>query len=206
MARRPRSTPPLRAHERPVRSWGDRPRRLGSPQPRLGEQPARPRARLGQPAIRPEAGLAGAAAAVYVSNGAVVAATVEQAAAFLDVWAGCRPWSSHRERTAWAAGLWVLASTPRRRPLAAAPARSPNWMPKWTRAPGMQVCDPSRAHTGPSKTASTGYVRFGSRSTVQLVRCSGRPHEGTHGLRCFSAWWSSARPVGVTGLPYDGDL
>lgn len=60
-------------------------------------------------AIRPEACLAGAAAAVYPSHGSVVATTVEQTAVFLDVWAGCRPWSADRDRTAWAAGLWILA-------------------------------------------------------------------------------------------------
>ena len=62
-------------------------------------------------AIRPDATLAGIAAAVHPSNGAlVVAATVEQTAAFLDAYRRHRPrWTADDDRSAWASGLWVLA-------------------------------------------------------------------------------------------------
>ena len=57
-------------------------------------------------AIRPEAGIAGAAAAVYPSNGiSVLAATTDQTGAFLDAYAQARPhtWSSRSEQDAWCA-------------------------------------------------------------------------------------------------------
>ena len=61
-------------------------------------------------AIRPDAAIAGAAAAVFPSNGAnAVAATVEQTAEFLDTYRRARPrWSVDDDEIAWAAGLWVL--------------------------------------------------------------------------------------------------
>lgn len=63
-------------------------------------------------AIRSEAGIAGAAAAVYPSNGiTIAAATIDQTAAFLDAYAQARPtaWSSRSEQAAWCSGLWVIA-------------------------------------------------------------------------------------------------
>jgi hypothetical protein len=63
-------------------------------------------------AIHPEATIAGAAAAVFPSNGTtVVAATVDQTAAFLDAYRSARPahWSADAEQLAWCAGLWVLS-------------------------------------------------------------------------------------------------
>jgi len=62
-------------------------------------------------AIRTEATIAGAAAAVYPSNGTTaVAATIDQSAAFLDAYRRARSghWSSDRDEIAWCAGLWVL--------------------------------------------------------------------------------------------------
>ncbi|HEX4905341.1 MAG TPA: hypothetical protein VFU93_07810 [Acidimicrobiales bacterium] len=62
-------------------------------------------------AIRPEAAIAGAAAAVFPTNGTTtVAATVEQTAAFLDAYRRARSaaWTDADEQVAWAAGLWVL--------------------------------------------------------------------------------------------------
>ena len=63
-------------------------------------------------AIRAEAGIVGAAATVYPSNGTtVMAATVDETAAFLDAYACARPigWSARAEHVAWCAGLWVIA-------------------------------------------------------------------------------------------------
>jgi hypothetical protein len=62
-------------------------------------------------AIRPEAAIAGAAAAVYPTNGtSTVAASVEQTTAFLDAYWSARPdsWSEDAAQVAWCAGLWVL--------------------------------------------------------------------------------------------------
>ena len=62
-------------------------------------------------AIRAEPSIAGAAAAVYPSNGTTaIAATVDETAAFLDAYARARPgaWSAHSEEVAWCSGLWVI--------------------------------------------------------------------------------------------------
>jgi hypothetical protein len=62
-------------------------------------------------AIRTEAAIAGAAAAVFPSNGTTaVAATVDQTAAFLDAFrtSSAEHWSADAEQVAWCAGLWVL--------------------------------------------------------------------------------------------------
>jgi hypothetical protein len=62
-------------------------------------------------AIRTEAAIAGAAAAVFPSNGTTtVAATVDQTAAFLDAFRtfSAEQWSADAEQIAWCAGLWVL--------------------------------------------------------------------------------------------------
>lgn len=62
-------------------------------------------------AIRSEPAIAGAAAAVYPSNGTTaVAATIDQTAAFLDAYRATRldHWSSDDDAIAWCAGLWVL--------------------------------------------------------------------------------------------------
>lgn len=61
-------------------------------------------------AIRSEAAIAGAAAAVYPSNGTTaVAATIAQSAAFLDAYrATTEHWSAGSDEIAWCAGLWVL--------------------------------------------------------------------------------------------------
>ena len=63
-------------------------------------------------AIRTEAAIAGAAAAVYPTNGVTaVAATIDQTAAFLDAYRQVRTahWSTDSDEIAWSAGLWVLA-------------------------------------------------------------------------------------------------
>lgn len=61
-------------------------------------------------AIRSEAAIAGAAATVFGSTtGTTIAATIEQTAAFLDVYMVMRPqWRERDREVAWAAGLWVL--------------------------------------------------------------------------------------------------
>jgi hypothetical protein len=62
-------------------------------------------------AIRTEAAIAGAAAAVYPSNGTTtVAATVDQTAGFLDAYCmvSTEHWSADADQIAWCAGLWVL--------------------------------------------------------------------------------------------------
>ena len=62
-------------------------------------------------AIRDEAGIAGAAAAVYSTNGTTsIAATLDQSAAFLEAYARRRPlsWSGRSEQVAWCSGLWVI--------------------------------------------------------------------------------------------------
>jgi hypothetical protein len=62
-------------------------------------------------AIRTEAAIAGAAAAVYPSNGVTaLAATIDQTAAFLEAYRQLRSahWSTVSDEIAWCAGLWVL--------------------------------------------------------------------------------------------------
>lgn len=60
-------------------------------------------------ATRPEPAIAGAAAAVYVSAGPLVAATLPETHTFLDAYRrACAPWSRDDIETAWAAGTWVL--------------------------------------------------------------------------------------------------
>jgi len=60
-------------------------------------------------AIRPEPTIAGAAAASFASDGRrVLAATVDQSAAFLDAYSHHRSWTIIDHELAWCAGLWVL--------------------------------------------------------------------------------------------------